>query len=62
MKAYVNRDTCICCGVCEGVCPDVFELDDEGKSVPIDGEIPDDVLSMAQDAETSCPVDAISIE
>lgn len=62
MKAYVNQETCISCGLCEGVCPDVFELNEEGKSVTILDEIPDEFLSSAQDAESGCPVDAIVVE
>lgn len=62
MKAYVNQDTCICCGMCEGICPDVFQLNEEGKSFAIEDEIPEELLSMAQDAESGCPVDAIKVE
>ena len=29
MKVKVNEG-CLGCGACAGVCPDVFELDDEG--------------------------------
>ena len=27
MKAFVDENVCISCGLCEGVCPDVFSLD-----------------------------------
>ena len=30
MKVKVNRDACIGCGACAAICPDVFEIDDEG--------------------------------
>ncbi|MBZ6006958.1 MAG: ferredoxin [Paraclostridium sp.] len=62
MKAFVDRDTCIGCGACEGICPDVFSIDDEGKSVPITEDITADTLDSAQDAKESCPVSAISID
>ncbi|WP_270942313.1 ferredoxin [Romboutsia lituseburensis] len=62
MKAFVDRDTCIGCGACEGICPDVFSIDDEGKSVPINEVIPENILESAQDAKESCPVSAISID
>lgn len=62
MKAYVSQETCISCGFCEGVCPEVFELNDEGKSVTIADEIPNEFLSTAKDAESGCPVDAIVVE
>lgn len=33
MKAYVDKDTCIGCELCTQICPDVFSMDDDGKSV-----------------------------
>ncbi|WP_305084467.1 ferredoxin, partial [uncultured Clostridium sp.] len=27
MKAFVDENVCISCGLCEGVCPDIFSLD-----------------------------------
>ena len=27
MKAFVDENVCISCGLCEGVCSDVFSLD-----------------------------------
>ena len=29
MKAFVNED-CIGCGLCEGICPEVFHMTDKG--------------------------------
>lgn len=62
MKAYVDRETCIGCGACAGICPEVFSMDDEGKSVPVDEEISADSIDDAKEAEESCPVDAISVK
>lgn len=61
MKVEVNRDTCIGCGACAAICPDVFELDDEGLSVAKKTKVEkenDEVL----DAVDSCPTGAISAE
>ena len=33
MKIKINRKKCISCGVCAAMMPEVFELDDEMKSV-----------------------------
>ena len=62
MKARVDQDTCIGCGVCPAVCPEVFELDDEGLSHVIVDTVPEDAEDEAKDAEESCPVDAIKVE
>lgn len=59
MKVYVDKDTCIGCGVCEGLCPEVFKLNDEGKAEVI---VPETEASCAQDAADSCPVQAIKVE
>ena len=64
MKAIVDKDTCISCGLCPSMCPEVFEMQDDDKAgVKNDkNEIPEDVVSSAQEARDACPVDAISIE
>lgn len=62
MKAFVDRDTCIGCGLCESICPEVFKMGDEGVSEVIVDEIPDSLLESAKEAEEQCPVGAIKIE
>ena len=59
MKFTVNED-CIACGLCTGICPDVFSLDsgDEiahAKDVDVSGEVGDKGLEALE----SCPVSAI---
>ena len=62
MKAFVDRDSCIGCKACVGICPEVFSMDDEGISVAIDGEIAADLLESAEEAMECCPVSAITVE
>ena len=62
MKAYVDKNTCIGCGLCADICPEIFEMEDDGLAVAKDIDIPDDLLESAKEAEESCPVDAITIE
>ena len=62
MKAHVDHDTCIGCGVCPSVCPEVFEMRDDGLSQVLVDTVPAGAEDAAKDAEESCPVDAITVE
>jgi len=62
MKAYVDKETCIGCELCVEICPEIFEMEDDGLAAAKDIEIPEDLLEDAQEAEESCPTDAITIE
>ena len=60
MKAFVDENTCISCGLCEGVCPEVFSLE-TGVSVAIEGTVAAELEDATREACESCPVTAISI-
>lgn len=62
MRATVDRDLCIGCGLCEDTCPGVFELDDEMISTVMVDEIPASLEECATEAEANCPVTAITLE
>lgn len=62
MKATVDKDTCIACGLCPSICPECFEIQDDGKAGCIADPIPADCEESAKEAEESCPVAAISVE
>ena len=62
MKAHVNKDTCIGCELCTQSCPDVFSMDDDGKSVAINADIAENLQDDAVEARDSCPVSAIDIK
>lgn len=62
MKAIVDREACIGCGLCESVCPEVFELDGENIAVVIVDVIPPESEDSAIEAQDECPVSAITVE
>lgn len=56
-KPEVDRDLCISCGLCEEICPEVFELDDEDICVIKEGADLD--ADCIEEAAEECPTDAI---
>lgn len=62
MKANVDRDKCISCGICATLCPEVFKLDDESISVVIVDEVPKESESCAVQSQEQCPTDAITVD
>ena len=62
MKVKVNKDACIGCGACASICPDVFEINDEGLSEAKVEEVKDELQDEVRDAADSCPTGAIEVE
>lgn len=61
MKAIVNQDTCIGCGLCISTVPEVFEVNADGKAEAC-GHTTDEIRAAVQEAIDACPVQAISAE
>jgi ferredoxin len=62
MRGFVDKDTCIGCGLCPTICPEIFEMEDDGKAAAKNIDIESEILSQAQEAERDCPVNAITVE
>ncbi len=59
MEVKVNDD-CSACGICEDICPDVFELGDEIAEVKV-SPVPAEHEESVREAAEECPVEAIEI-
>lgn len=62
MRAYIDKDICIGCGLCPDICSEIYQMDDEGKAIAKNIDITDELLDDAKDAQSQCPVEAINIE
>ncbi|MDE0987599.1 MAG: ferredoxin [Pseudomonadales bacterium] len=63
MKISVDKEGCQGHGMCNMVCPDVFEYDDDGFANVADGmdNVPPELEEAAKLAEIQCPERAIVI-
>ena len=58
LKIKVNKENCIGCGLCVNICPEVFAMDENGKSEVLEGDI-EKFNNAINDSIESCPVNAI---
>lgn len=66
MKVSIDQSKCIACGSCVAVCPEVFELKQDGtvdvKEEWKGKEVPAELQAKVQEAHDICPATAIVIE
>ncbi len=55
------NENCIGCGLCEGICSEVFEVVDGAAHCKFD-EVPADLEAGVEEAAGSCPAGAIEVE
>lgn len=64
----VDQETCIGCGACGEVAPDIFDYDEEGISFSLldmnAGVTPvaEDLIDDLEDARDGCPTSSIQVE
>ena len=61
MRVRVDKEICAGFGVCLGLCPEVFELHDDGYATVLLGEVPPEFEDMVRQAAVQCPSNAISV-
>lgn len=62
MKVCVDSELCDGCGPCVDICPEAFELDEDGIAVAVLEEVPEELQEACREAADSCPTEAITIE
>ncbi len=62
MKAIVDQDLCIGCGICEEIVPEVFSLQNEPYAEVLLDPIPEEFQDAVREAAEECSEAAITIE
>ena len=60
LHAKIDPDTCIGCGLCPSMCPEIYQMEGDLAKVIAD-PVPPGGEDCAREAAESCPVAAISI-
>lgn len=61
MTLSVDADLCIGSGSCEYLSPALFQIQDDGSVAVLQGDVPADLLDVAQQAVRECPARALSL-
>lgn len=68
MKSRINRDTCIACGNCYAICPEVYDCDEDGIAYCIldnnamTKDIDSSLYKSVIDAFECCPTGSVVVE
>ncbi len=61
MKVCIDPERCTGCGPCVDICPEAFELNEEGIAVVKVDEVPVELQETCREAAGNCPTEAITI-
>ena len=62
MKVTVDYDMCASTGGCMQICPEVFEVRNDGFLYILMEEIPESLRTKVEQAADMCPTAAITVE
>ena len=62
-KLSVDKNTCIACGACIALAPELFKWGEDGKSEPIKEILEnEEEIEKAKEAASMCPTGSIKVE
>jgi len=61
VRVSVDEDRCQGHARCWAICPEVFDLDDEGHAVVVQPDVPAELEARAREAADNCPERAITV-
>jgi ferredoxin len=59
MRIKIDREKCLGCGLCEGICGGIFQIGDDGKAYVKNPYL---IIYCVKKAVEECPADAITME
>jgi ferredoxin len=62
MRVHIDYDRCTGVAACEQVCPEVFQIRDDGLAEVVDAEPHETLWECVHRAQEACPEEAILIE
>lgn len=66
MKVSIDQTKCSVCATCVAICPEVFEMKDDGNIDVKDEykgkEIPKELEEKVKEAQMGCPATAVVVE
>lgn len=66
MKVSIDQTKCVACGSCVAICPEIFEMKEDGvvdvKSEFKGKDIPSEFEEKVKEAQEMCPSMAILVE
>lgn len=61
MNVSIDNDSCVGCGTCVEICPEIFEMDGDLASAKVHA-VPKSLQESCREAADACPVEAVIIE
>ncbi|MGV0715565.1 ferredoxin [Mycolicibacterium sp. XJ662] len=62
MKVTIDDGRCQGHARCVTICPDVFGMDDDGRGLVLDSDVPERLKDEVDEAVLACPESAIAVE